>query len=347
MAEQKKTTSKKKPVEAEVVEPPVPAQEEKPRVTTVPKKKYRSGSIFWGITFIIVGTLFLLDNLGILSVHFANIWQLWPILIIGAGVSMLSLRGWLSGILAVLLALTFGALAYLVAVDNPYYNNQTNSNSGQVTTLGGDIANTAKDGLNLTLKTGAVDLNLTSNSSQAGYEAELSSDYLSLHQTNYTVVNDVQYVTLETSSESGWWMGMNMGRMHNNLNVDLTENSPLTVNIETGASTVTGDFSSTRLKSFSLNAGASNIDLKFGSRVAKQDITLEAGASKIVLNVPTDSGVRIESDSGLSHTYFQDVDKVNDSLSDNVYESAGFSSAKSQIIIHAKVGVSSLELRRY
>lgn len=341
MAEKMKTSSKKKPVEAEVVEPASPVEEKKTEVRAEPKKKYRSGSIFWGFAFIIVGILFLLDNLGIASVDFGSLWQLWPILIIGAGVSMLSLSGWLSSLLAVLLAVAFGGLAYLVAVENPYYDNQTNFSPGQVATIGSGIANTAKDGLNLTLKTGAVDLNVTSSAKQDGYVAELSSNYLSLQQTDSTLKSGIQYVTLETSSNSGWWMGM--GRMHGDLDVELTEGVPLTVTIETGASTVTGDFSSTQLKALSLDAGASSISFKFGDMVTRQDITLDAGASSIVLSVPKDSGVQIESDSGLSHTDFEDVSKVTDTL----YESSGFSSAKNQLVVHAKIGVSSLELKRY
>lgn len=341
MAEKKKTEPKKKPVEAEVIEAAVLTEEKKTEVRAEPKKKYRSSSIFWGFAFIIVGTLFLLDNLGIASVDFGSLWQLWPILVIGAGVSMLSLSGWLSSLLAVLLAVAFGGLAYLVAVDNPYYDNQSNFNSGQVTAVGSGIANTAVEGLNLTLKTGAVDLNITSSSKQDGYAAELSSNYLSLQQTDATLKSGIQYVILETSSDSGWWMGM--GRMHGDLDVELTESVPLTVTIETGASTLTGDFSNTQLKALSLDAGASSISLKFGNMVTRQDITLDAGASSIVLSVPRDSGVQIESDSGLSHTDFEDVSKVTDDL----YESSGFSSAKNQIVIHASIGVSSLELRRY
>ncbi len=134
-----------------------------------------------------------------------------------------------------------------------------------------------------------------------------------------------------------------MGRMHSSLNVELTENAPLALNIETGATTVNGDFSSTQLKSLSLDSGASSISLKFGDKVASQDITLDAGASRIVLSIPKGSGVRIVTDGGLSHTDFENVDKINDTT----YESQGFSSAKNQVIIHAKIGVSSFEVTRY
>lgn len=111
-----KTKKTEEPVEAVVVEP----VEHKERRA---KKRSYSGSIFWGFAFIIVGTLILLDNLSLITVHFGNLWHLWPVLIIGAGVSMLSLRGWLSALVSLVLVLAVGALAFFVAVDNPWFSN--------------------------------------------------------------------------------------------------------------------------------------------------------------------------------------------------------------------------------
>lgn len=112
MAKAKKT---EKPVEAVVVEPVVTKPERS-------KTRVHSGSIFWGFAFIFAGVLLLLGNLNIITVNFDNLVQLWPVLIVGTGISMLSLRGWLGGIVSVLLALLLGALVYLVAVENPFYD---------------------------------------------------------------------------------------------------------------------------------------------------------------------------------------------------------------------------------
>lgn len=104
------------PVEATVVEPVQPVRHDHS------KKRRHMGSIFWGFAFIFVGMLFLLDNLQVITVHFDNLWQLWPILIIGAGVSTLSLRGWIGALVSLILVVAFAALAYLVAVDNPWFD---------------------------------------------------------------------------------------------------------------------------------------------------------------------------------------------------------------------------------
>lgn len=112
MAKTKKT---EEPLEAVVVEPVETKRERS-------KKRIHSGSIFWGFAFIFAGILLLLGNLNIITVHFDNLVQLWPVLIVGVGVSMLSLRGWLGGVVSVLLALALGALVYFVAVENPFFD---------------------------------------------------------------------------------------------------------------------------------------------------------------------------------------------------------------------------------
>lgn len=329
MAQSSKKTTK--PVEEAVVVEPVAV--EKPAA-----RSFSMGAIFWGFAFIGIGVMLLLDNLGIVDVHLGNLWQLWPVLLIGAGISMLSLRGWLAALVSLVMVAALGLLSWLVAVDNPYYGSNSSWSSEQVTSVGEDIATDAKQ-LDLTLKTGAIDLTLNSKSSENGYTAELNSSHLSLSQSSGDVRDGIQYATITTESKNNWWIGP----IKNNMSVALTEQVPLSLRVDTGASSVSGDLSGAQLQSLTLKAGASSIDLKFGALVKKLDIAIDAGASSVKLSVPKDTGVRVETDNGLSHTSFEGVDKQ----SDGVYESKDFAKADKQIVIKAKVGVSSFEVTRY
>ena len=328
MSESKKPTTK--PVEETVTEP----------VTTVKpeqKKSFRVGAIFWGALFVFVGTLLLLDNLGVINVHFMNLWQLWPVLIIGAGVSMFSLRGWVAGIVSLALVLSLAGLAWLVAVDDSFYQSTQNVQTKAVT-LGDTIAATDKE-LDVSLNTGAIDLTLSSNDMARTFSAEVTSSHLVLNQESTRVSDGTRYVTLKTDMTRGWWLGP----VNNSMNLELTEKLPLNLRVDTGASTVTGDLSNAQLKTMSLNVGASNVDLKFGTKQALQDITFEGGASKITLRVPSATGVRVELESGLTHTDFAGVTK----LSDDLYESDDYNAAQNKIAIFAKLGASSFTIVRY
>lgn len=339
MVKAKKTA----PVEEVVVDPVEPA----PEPVKEPKqkrsdKRYRTSSIFWGLAFIFVGVLVLLDNLNVVSVNFGNLWQLWPVLIIGAGVSMLALRGWLSSLVAVVLAVVFMGLGLLVSVENPYFDTKNSTMwGGEVQRTNFSTAVNEKE-LDLTLHTGAVDMTLGSSENQAGYSAELSSRQLVVRQKSTAVRDDVRYDALETeAANKHWWIGM--GMMSNELSLDLTQKTPVSLHIDSGASSLSGDLSGIQLKALTVKAGASSVDLRFGAKLAKQDVTIDAGASSLKLSIPSGVGVRVETDNGLSSTDFGDIAKV----SDGVYESTGFSSAETQITIHAKIGVSSFEIKRY
>lgn len=321
MAQAKKT---EEPTEAVVVEP----KRERS------KKRIRTSSIFWGFAFIFVGLLLLLDNLHLITVHFNNLWQLWPILVIGTGVSMLSLRGWLSGIISFVLAIAFGVLAYLVAVENPYFTTQ-----GEQTIVDGSAAVVNDKELDLTLRTGAMEVSITSTPTQSGYLAQLWSNHLTLEQSKTESRDGVRYVILETPSKSAWWRGIG----ESNLVLEFTRQLPVSLHIDAGASSITGDVSAVQLRTMTIKTGASSVAIRFGALQSRQNVTVEAGASSVEFALPKSIGVRVETDKGLSRTDFEGIDKV----ADGVYESAGFASAERQITIDAKMGVSSFEITRY
>lgn len=329
MSESKKPSTK--PFEEVVAEKPVA------QLKPAPKKSFRVGAIFWGALFIFVGTLLLLDNLNVVNVNFMNLWQLWPVLIIGAGVSMFSLRGWVAGVVSLVLVLALAGLTLLVAVDNSFYTSAQNVQT-KVATIGEAIEATDKE-LDVSLKTGAVDLDLSSRDMDRAFSAEVTSNHLVLNQERAVVRDGTRYIELTTDMTRGWWLGP----VNNNMKLELTERLPLNLHVDTGASTLTGDLSNTQLKTMSLNAGASDVDLKFGTKQALQGITFEGGASKITLRIPSATGVRVETESGLTHTDFAGVTK----LSDGLYESTDYRTAQNQIAIFAKLGVSSFTIVRY
>ena len=106
VSEPKKTT---KPVVA-MVEPVE-------HTTAKSSKQINAGAVFWGFALIFYGALLLLSNFGVITIYFENLIRLWPILIIGTGVSLLSPRGWLGAVVAFLLVVVLALLTWLVAVD--------------------------------------------------------------------------------------------------------------------------------------------------------------------------------------------------------------------------------------
>ncbi|NCU29516.1 hypothetical protein EOM60_02805 [Candidatus Saccharibacteria bacterium] len=324
MSKQEKTTQEK--VSPEIVEA-TPAKT---------ARKWNIGSVFWGLLFVLVGVLLLLGNLGLVSINLSNIWQLWPVLIIGAGLSLLSLRGWLGGLVSFVAAIALLGLVTFALVDNPIY--PTSSSSSVQTTVLSDTADGAGK-LQVTIDTGATDVTLSSSRERRGVEASQESNRLRLVKKAETK-GDTRHVSFSADSTRMFWLG---GGVTNNLKVDLTRSLPVALGINTGATNVSGDLSRVRLTSLDVDTGASSVDLRLGALERRQEITLDAGASSITLHIPERVGVRVDSNNGLTSTDLEGLDKISDSR----YESAGFANADKQIFIRSDLGVTKFEIKRY
>jgi len=67
--------------------------------------------IFWGLVLIIIGVLMFLKQFGIIYFHWYSLWQLWPLLLVFWGVSLLPLKDPLKLIISVVfIAVTFFVL---------------------------------------------------------------------------------------------------------------------------------------------------------------------------------------------------------------------------------------------
>ena len=300
-------------------------------------KNWNIGAMFWGLLFVLIGVLLLLNNFGIIEVNLSNIWQLWPVLIIGIGLSVLSPRGWLWGIVSVILTIAMLGLVAFAVIDNPTYRDLQGWSNQDTKKLSDDAAKAAK--IDTTINTPATSLSLSSSDSRRGVEAIQQSKSTNLNIDAETR-GDTRYVRIDSEPSRRFWF---RGGVANSLDIDLTRKLPVSLSIDTGAASVSGDLSQVKLKSLNIDTGASSIDLKLGAIEPRQEVVLDAGASKLAFKIPKSVGVRVESSGGLKSTSFEGIEKVSES----VYESKGFADSEKQITIRADLGVSRFEISRY
>ena len=300
-------------------------------------KNWNIGAMFWGLLFVLIGVLLLLNNFGIIEVNLSNIWQLWPVLIIGIGLSVLSPRGWLWGIISVILTIAMLGLVAFAVIDNPTYRDLRGWSNQDTKKLSDDAVKAAK--IDITIDTPATSLSLSSSDSRRGVEAIQQSKSTNLNIDAETR-GDTRYIRIGSESSRRFWF---RGGVANNLDIDLTRKLPVSLSIDTGAASVSGDLSQVKLKSLNIDTGASSIDLKLGAIESRQEVVLDAGASKLAFKIPKSVGVRVESNGGLKSTNFEGIEKVSES----VYESKGFADSEKQITIRAELGVSRFEISRY
>lgn len=302
-----------------------------------PTRRYRGwdmSRVFWGLVLVLVGLLLLLDNFGVVDVSFGNIWQLWPLLIVLWGVSLLNIKGsWWTIVSAVLLIASLGLIAWAAVGTVPTRDVESRVQSQRIDRGSGEI-----DKLEVTVKSGAGKLQIGSRDAEEPVEAVLRSGFTSLNVDSQTD-DSTQRIEVSASGDRVWWTG----GVRNDLDVWLTRRLPVDLNIHTGASDLDADLSDVMLKKLDIDLGASSGLVTLGDLVDLVDVQLSAGASSVTLRVPRDSGVSVQLDKGLSS---QDIGDLQDK-GDGVYESADFDSASKKIIVRGDIGVTSFRLERY
>jgi hypothetical protein len=126
--------------------------------------------------------------------------------------------------------------------------------------------------------------------------------------------------------------------------IDLGDKLIWSINLSTGASDSKLDLRNLSVSELNVDMGAGSAELNLGSKSPLTVVTIDGGASDIRIIVPKDSGIDVETDSGLSSNNF---DSVNLSpIGEGKYVSDGYSSAANKIKINISTGMSNITLVR-
>lgn len=83
-------------------------------------KEWGVGRIFWGLLLILIGSMLIASNFGFAHINWSSIAGLWPLFIIAAGLSILSLRSIVWKILSVILAILALCAIAIVALGDSH-----------------------------------------------------------------------------------------------------------------------------------------------------------------------------------------------------------------------------------
>jgi len=291
------------------------------------------GKIFWGLLLILVGGLLLANNFGLISVSWNNLWQLWPLAVIAAGLSVLSFRNMIWRIVVTVFVLAILGLVAWVAIYGTSFNSPILTRDITVNKIS-DVVKQA----DVTVEVGATKLTIGTSDQSSILKAKLESDIVSLENSS-VIRGEKQQVTLSTKTSNHWWRG----GIRNSLDVDISRNIPLSLNVNIGASDTEIDMAKSKLREINIDAGASDINVKLGSLESAVAVSIDSGASSIVLQVPKNSGVQLQFEGGLSSKQLSDLGET----SDGKYESPDYTKSLNKITVNCKIGVSSFAIERY
>ncbi len=315
----------------------------------------RNNKLIPGVVLVLIGTAFLLHNYDVIDFHWSNIFRLWPIFIVIAGVNLLFANNrsvWatvikLTVIIAgfgIILFGNFGSRNHWPHVDIQLDDDDNNSSQG-LTKIDGnnyffepyhDTVTKAR----LNISGGATEYILKDTTNQL-FTADTKGFYGRYKfERNYR--DSVQVLDLR----------MNSGKDKFNWDNDHDENLAVVklntrpewdINVKTGASSLNFDLSKFKIRSLELNGGAAEFKVTLGQPLAISNIKVNTGVSEVNIRIPKNAACSIRKNSGLSSTDFQGFIKQGDKS----YETPGFDTAKNKYYIHIQGGISEFNVTRY
>jgi len=301
--------------------------------------------IFWGLLFVGLGLLVLINNFTNIFMDWATIWKLWPLTIVLIGLSILvkhqSGKAVIAGLAAIVLALAIFA-SFKTATH--FFSNDFQIDIGDdaeyeyATTEFNETYDSTLTYATLNFNAGAGTFNISDTT------VNLIDAKTEGHKNNYKLSR----LDTDSSSIIDFDMGdkaiFRFGDNYKNT-VDITLNSKPVwdMNFDVGAASMDFDLTEFKTKNLSVDMGAAAINIKLGDLFPETKLSFDAGASDINIFVPKESGCKIITDGALSSKHFSDFEKID---SDN-YQTENFNEAANKVYIEIECGVSSISVERY
>jgi hypothetical protein len=267
----------------------------------------RSSHFFWGGVLVLLGGIFLVDSLGIVTI---NIWGiLWPVLLILFGLWVL--------------------MGYFLRGEPA---------EGETASVPLDGARSARINIQhgagrLTIGAGAGPMELVSGTFGGGLNAHTRQDG---DKTQVTLrVRDLGFPMVIFP----WFWGP-----HNMLewNVSLTDEIPLELKLNTGASDTRLNLTDLQITSLWVETGASATEIHMPDSAAFTKAVIKAGAASVNVRVPDGVAARIRVSGGLMSA---NVDTQRFPKSGGYYQSSDYETAPFKAEIRVETGVGSVTVR--
>jgi len=132
-------------------------------------------------------------------------------------------------------------------------------------------------------------------------------------------------------------------RGQNRAEIRLNDRPSWEIDLDVGAARVDADLTAFAVTKVSIDAGASSIHLKLGTRAERTDVRVDAGASSIRIAVPESVGCEVRLDGALSSKHLDGFQSVGSGK----HRTENYESSDKKISIVIDAGVSSIRVSRY
>jgi len=296
----------------------------------------KAGAIFWGTALIAVGVLMVLHMTGAIDGLPFSVWAWWPVLLVLAGLAILSrnpgvrqLLAAAAGIAAALLVFDIFTLGFIIG--------RGHSGHAAVSREFTQPMAPGTERATLRVEGGAMKLAVDGTTDDLA-RAETRTSH---GEFTFTCSGDSAAPEVFVGWESSGGV-KRIDRFQNSATIMLNAAPLWDVVVEAGASAISLDLTPFRVRDVRLESGAASLKLALGERQDEVRVDIDAGVSSVELRVPESAGCELRMDGGLTSTRLGGLEKVEEGL----YRTAGFEEAPRKIYITADVGLSSFRVKR-
>lgn len=315
----------------------------------------KTEKIVWGLLFVFIGAIFLLDNYHVIDFYWRSVWRLWPLLLVVIGANMLFNRDnnkYGPVIAGVITLVALSIIAYQgtrpVGEQHKWLFHYNMDEDGDTSSINGENFRgssifsepfSATRRAKLNIKGGATSYSLRDTTANL-FVANVSQNS-GAYTLEKTTKDSMEIVTFKMKGGNRKW---NMDDMDGN-EAKLRINSiPVwDINLEMGAGEADFDLSAFKIENLNLKGGAASFKIKLPQPQNVTNMNVETGVAEVNIQIPSSAGCRIKVDTGLSSRDFSGFTKQ----SDGSYTTSNYNTSAKKILINLKGGLSDFNVSRY
>jgi hypothetical protein len=298
----------------------------------------KTGRVFWGMVFLTIGVVLMLERFHVVSVSWLPLWKFWPLILVFWGIAILvahNIARWVAaGVAGLFLGLLVaGMIGYAV------FDETEDVRAGE------GIVQEFSESIDSTVTMASFQLD-----AGAGTFTVLSSPERRVTATTHSSVGtyrvlrdslaDGPAIRMELRGRGhGWWHR----RFSNSADVRLSSRPAWDLSFHVGASRLDLDLADLAVRSLRLDAGATNAKVTLGGGPEEMNVSVKAGASLIRILVPESVGCDVRIDTPMGEKSLNEFEKIGKGH----YQTGNFSEATRKILITIDAGVSSVKVMRY
>ncbi|MBU0558216.1 MAG: hypothetical protein KJ799_18335 [Bacteroidetes bacterium] len=301
----------------------------------------KTSQLFWGTFFLALGSLFLLVRYDLICVDWYFVWDLWPLILIFCGLSIISNKTKFKPFVVLLFGIFMGIIVFGTIYnifDGLWFDERIEEcDSYEVMEFNSSFDPEIKK-VDLTISAGAGKI-LIGGKTDELFHADLIGSLVE-YSLDSEREDDTAKLVFEMERASFDLLGE---KPQNKIEIMLNEKPVWNIKFDLGAAKNDIDLSEYKVKNIEINSGAAKTKMKLGAKSDLVNVEVKMGASSLQLLIPEEFGVKLTGEMVFVAKNLKDFRKINS----EEYVSDNFERVNKKVLIEFNGGVSSLEINRY